>query len=275
MADENQASNAQLVLPGDVIATACPEGESPLLNLGESLQIKGKDTLLVYEISGHQMKLLPLVSGNIDVSIPCTNQTSAKVQVSVNVREDMANFESMPPLTPLWISYPAWLWLSIGLVLFAIIAGILAVLEKQRRKRKAKEELNKKIKEDLPLLPIEALKNYLYRVESSDFLKPSADTQKLVRPLYDEGVRLARALIDDKFKHSLDAQSATSTEYIGHVKLSISQRKEVNTQIAQTIEGLLLHADQVRFAGLLTTPEMRKIYIQQITEVLKTFQKLP
>lgn len=272
------------IQPGDLVEARCPTGVQPLVKEGQiwpADAVTGpnaapnapKPLLTIVRVEDNVAYLGPLRGGEYSGDLDCGDGSKASFRYSLTQPDPNKLPEHNGVLAASTLGYPLWLWFAI-LGALLLIGGSVWGAWRWWKNRNQPRKKKLKVAPPPPLPPDEALKGFLREAEKAKWAE--SGEPKIARDLYARGYDLLRAYLE--LKLAMSAGSETTREFVGSFKAALAYHPQFQAGLPQgpgLIESLLVQADQVRFAGEMPDPELRRGFLASLQQVFDAFVVAP
>lgn len=238
---------------GEVFTLSCTGNSVPQLKVDEKIP-KEKSVLRVLKINGSEVTLGPLQSGNLNVSINCSNGSVVQEQVAVKPLGAELQGQRFDPLGAVTFPFP-WIWLlSIIAIIFFTFFGITFALKKKKKITLVKTSTP-------PPNPRAELQKLLQFFNNEIPVPEAHHMHQLYKAL--------RSFVEGELQ--LTTQAMTTAEFLGTFR-ALALKQSTNQTFVANLEYLLRTADDVRFAGRSLSTESWKDYLKRSDALLKSIE---
>jgi hypothetical protein len=255
------------IKPGDLIELSCPAGSTPQVAVGSTLPLEVADkdrSLVVVAVNGNKATLGPLKAGEFHVALPCTNSQTSELDYKITALDPQHLPDKAPPLGPVALAYPLWLWIALGIIFMAIAMSAFVIWRRLRKKFAPPPSA----RNEPTIAADEIFYNFLRQAESNKLTEKSDPVS--TQNLFGKGNESLRAYLE--YKLGFRASWATTVEFLGTLKVVLMRSGSLKN-LAQPVETLLHQADVVRFSNDNPSVETRRNFLKGLKDVYVSVQK--
>lgn len=250
--------------PGTLVDVACPQGSLPLVALDEVLLGEDKSpAAVVVKVEDAKVHLGPMRAGEFGFEVPCTQGQKISVALKITPLEKDQMPERAPPLGPLSLAYPLIFWVLIAFLVALLLSVVFWFIKKRRIKNAVQVSGTKTDVID----PEVAFKDWVLKIHRTKFIEETDPKEVLAKylALYEK----TRAFLDKKM--NLQSSIDTTREFLVTFRAA-GMKFKIPPDVLDKTEQLLRKCDDVRFAGEIPDPTLRRLHVQYAEDILKTFK---
>jgi len=240
---------------GETFDVSCPNGEHPVLNIGDKLPDE-KDVLLkVQNIKKEIVTFGPFKTGKLSFNLPCSS-SSIPVEASIKELIPQAAAQRYSSLNAEKVDYPLSFYILILFIILSIVGSFIYLKNKRKNKTVQPE------KKAPPKNPRSELEKHLLHCETSIH---NPETRH-----FHETYKLLRNFLEKENK--LNTRSLTTGEFLGTFR-ALGLQQSRNQNLVSQLEYVLKTSDDVRFAERVVSPEMWQDYISKTKIIFLAFPR--
>jgi hypothetical protein len=240
---------------GETFNVSCPNGDRPILKIGEKIPDEKNTLVKVLKIKNEVVTLGPFKTGNLTFSLPCSS-SNIPIEATVKELNPEAASQHYSSLNPEKVDYPlSFFILIIFLILSAL--GSFLYLKNKRKNKLIPSEKKTPVKD--PRLELE---KYLLHCETN--IKNPENKH------FHESYTLLRKFLEKENK--LNTRSLTTGEFLGTFR-ALALQQSTNQKLLSQLEYVLKTSDDVRFAGRVVSSQMWQDYLSKTKAIFLAFPK--